>query len=150
MAVDTRQRLRGRREARFHVQLEIARTLPGARHDELIAEGRVVRVFRGDDQLRVGQAVELVVPVFRPGELVAPGKAHLPHEAIAGAAFLEAYLDGDPPRCSITLDEVAVIPAPSSEPVLTPAELEAVLARGEGGRSSARRWWRFWRRGDGR
>jgi hypothetical protein len=124
--------------ARFHVQVEldsvpdIALT-PG----EVRVGGRVNRVFRGDPDLRCCDPVEFAVSVYRQqDDLPVGGICWTNFDALRGARFMEVYLTGKPPNCSVARWQSKIIEKPCDTPALpcTPAdsldELVGVLADG--------------------
>jgi hypothetical protein len=68
MAAPLEFHLKARREARFHVQVEVEK-IPTefVTPAEVPVGGRVVRVFRSDENLKVGDRVTFSVRVSRRG-----------------------------------------------------------------------------------
>lgn len=141
MAVTTIQRLQARRDARFHVQLEIdAVGDPPRDAGPVTIRGHVIRVFRGEGRLPSGSPLEVGVLACRGDVHVPPGLAYLSYDALVQARYIEAFLDGEPPHCSVALDECQLVDAPSEVPVMTVAELELIPSA-----NRPRRWWQIWR-----
>ena len=142
--------LHWRKTAPFHVQLELQN---GARQFERDGQyelsGRVVRVFRTDGRLSLGDNVEFAIWVCRP-ENAPPGPPAVYREKITKATHIEIYLYGSPPKCAIAGYEFEILNAPTHEPVMTVAQLEEELRSMGDSRlpsfvSAALRWLKFWR-----
>lgn len=152
MAIPLEGRLKCRRTAPFHVQLEVEKPqdVQGVPGDRQI-QGRAVRVFRTDGRLAAGDRLRFELWVCREGD-EPTGPAYIHFDDFMTARFMEAYLYGDPPECKLAAYEFSVISAPSDEPTLTPRELEEWLERFNNapaaapGIRKAPRWWQFWRR----
>lgn len=118
--------LRARRSAPYHVQVELAevpRELPEVGQVQVSA--RVVRVFRGSRRLRVGDGVGFEVSACRRGADIPTGGAWwTPAERLAEARFMEAFLEGTPPTCRVSLWQAQIIEAPSPRPQMGLWELE--------------------------
>jgi hypothetical protein len=148
MAIPFDGRIKWRRTAPFHVQLELF-DLPAAApvpSDYVAIQGRVVRVFRGQPVIRPGDALSFPLWVCPSGE-TPTGPAYVHHDALLAATHVEAYLHGTPPRLALAGYEFELLAAPSAEPTLTVEQLEALrpVRRMESApRSKA--WWRFWSR----
>ena len=144
-------RLRWRRTAPFHVQLELDQVWdPERASGEIPVNGLVVRVFRADGRLDVGDHIEFPLYVCHKGD-EPTGPAFIYADALARAVYMEAYLAGTPPKCELVAYEFCVLDAPSDRPVMTPTKLEETEA-GMAALYKAdrpmlkRRNWRFWRR----
>jgi hypothetical protein len=124
MAVDTLQRLKARREAPYHVQVEITAAPPPAGDGLARVEGRVSRVFRSDGRPAVGDPVTLRLAVVREQEDPPPGRAAIVYERLIRATHLEAFLLGDPPRCEVCLDELELLSEALPGPILSAERLE--------------------------
>jgi len=152
MAIPFEGRLEVRLTAPFHVQIELEKwqNIQGVAGDTEV-RGRVVRVFRTDGRLPVGDPVAFTLWACDPGD-EPTGPAYIYFDDLMTASYVEAYLYGDPPKCKLGAYEFGVIPAPSDEPTLTARELEGLLARFANPRVvaqkvlSATNWWQFWRR----
>lgn len=138
--------LLARHEARFHVLLEITSAGPAApTPGPMPLEGVVLRAYRTDGALRVGDHVRLAEHVMRPGDdLPCGGIRWKPHDEVASARYLEAFLNGDPPDCEVALSQSVVLAEPGAGPrmrgwyPITAARIRARRAAAE------RPWWRFW------
>jgi hypothetical protein len=88
----------------------------------------VVRVFRSDATLAVGDGVWFKVHVYR-GDLsfFAPGGSAIHYDTIRSAKYVEAYLNGCPPECHSPLDEWQIIESPSDHPQVTVTLLEQLI-----------------------
>jgi hypothetical protein len=110
--------LMARHEARHHVTVEVlsAKLLdptPGS----VRVEGRVVEVFRTDGTLRVGDSVTFVEAVTHPGdEIPCGGTRWKGHDDVISARFIEAFLEGEPPACAVTLWQSEFVPPPTGNP----------------------------------
>ena len=129
MAIPVAGRLKWRRTAPFHVQLEVETPadidrVPG----NIQIQGRTIRVFRTDDRLAVGDRVVFTLGLCDPGD-EPDGPAFIYFDEFATARYMEVYLYGDPPNCKLAAYEFSVIDAPSEEPTLTPRQLEDMLGK---------------------
>jgi hypothetical protein len=148
MAADAAQRLRARRDARFHVQVGLEQVpINVLTPAEVPVEGRVIRIFRGDGRLALGDRVTFTVPVCREGDEAPPGSAYLRYDDLVRATHMEAYLNGQPRHCEVPLDECTILTGPREEPSMTVAELEQLLAGRKGTPAvyQAKQWWQFWK-----
>ncbi len=129
MAISLSGRLHWRRMAPFHVQLELHKASGPLRSlDRIEVQSRVVRVFRSDGRLGLGDNVTFKLWVCRPGD-EPTGPAYIYEDEFVRATHMEIYLDGDPPKCKVAAYEFSVIDAPSDQPTLTVKELEDMVAR---------------------
>jgi len=147
MAIDAKTRLKARREAPYHVQIEIGELPPEIKTPSAVPiMGQAVRVFKSDGKLKVGERVNFTVRVFRETDLVPPGSAYLLEDALRHAAYMEAFLNGPPPQFDLVLDERTLLDAPTAEPVMSSTELGG---HGETARENAparsSKWWEFWK-----
>lgn len=135
MAVPWFGHLRARLDARLHVQVRLA-GLPNVVVTPALVPvaGHVVRVFRGEPTVRVGDAVQFPLPVHRPGDEIWPGPSFMRYDDLMQATHLEAYLNGDPPACELALDECIIIDGPTYFARLRASRLSYLAAR---------LWWRF-------
>jgi hypothetical protein len=147
MAVDAIARIKARREAPFHVQIQVNSIPPEfSTPAEVLVEGRIVSVFRSDGRLMVGDRVSFAVRVCREGEETPPGPAYLAHEELVRATHIEAYLTGNPPHCEIPLEEYEVFTGFRAGPNMTVAQLESLPAGRPGSISTReRKWWQIWK-----
>jgi hypothetical protein len=131
MSIPLSGRLHWRQKAPFHVQLKLEKPsdqLPAMSVVEV--EGRVVRMFRSDGRLGLGDSVAFKLWVCLPGD-EPTGPAYIYHDAFVRATHMEIYLYGNPPKCEVAAYEFAVISGPSDQPTLTIQELEELVARYE-------------------
>jgi hypothetical protein len=119
-----------RLRARYHVQIELAHATVGETPAHVPVIGRVRRIFRGDDCLRLGDEVHFSVAVCRPGDDLAPGGHQWMYvRHLERATYMEAFLDGTPPECQVARSQCFVIPALSNAPwKLVPTEEEVAVA----------------------
>ncbi len=152
MAIPLEGRLKWRRTAPFHVQLELEKPEDIQRvAGEIQVQGRAVRVFRTDGRLAVGDRFAFPLWVCRAGD-EPTGPAYIYYDDFMTASYLEAYLCGNPPEVLLAAYEFSVIRAPSEEPTLTPRELEELLEQFANNRTAparilkATKRWQFWKR----
>jgi hypothetical protein len=120
-------RLKWRLTAPFHVQLQLKKPLSIPRvAGDVQVQGRVVRVFRTDGRLALGDCVGFVVFACNPGD-EPTGPAYIYLDDLTKARYMEIYLYGDPPECELAAYEFTLVSGPSDEPLLTPRELEMLL-----------------------
>jgi hypothetical protein len=113
-----------RRTAPYHVQLELEReTEPLHPPREVQIQGRVVRIFRSDGRLGSGDRVAFSLWVCQPGD-EPTGPAYIYFEHFIRANYMEVYLSGNPPACTLAGYELAVIDTPSEQPTMTVQQLE--------------------------
>jgi hypothetical protein len=136
--------------APFHVQLELEKVRNGEQvSGQKQFRGRVVRVFRTDSRLTIGDDIEFPLWVCQKGD-EPTGPAYIYDDDLAGAAFMEAYLYGTPPSCELAAYEFGVISAPTDQPTMSPADLEKLLDQDREKvatpeRVGTAKWWQFWR-----
>jgi hypothetical protein len=101
-----------RLEARDHIQGRIV-----DRRDSVL-HVKVEKVFRGN--LRVGSVVRLHVSISSDGPPEPSGRIYTPAAIRDAAAFVEAFLDGDPP--DVVMDQIKFIaqrtPQPTGDPTI--------------------------------
>jgi hypothetical protein len=149
LAIGFEGRLAARREAPFHVQLELA-TLPAKLLMPSVVqiEGRVVRVFRGDALIEPGASVSFALWVSQKGD-EPTGPAYVYYNHLVAASHMEAYLYGTPPHCRLAAYEFMLLDRPSLDARMSVQELEDLMEPlpGESGpRRKTKRWWQIWRR----
>jgi hypothetical protein len=126
MTMGLEGRIAARRHATFHVQLQLDKSAPPDASAALSREmirGDVVRIFRGSNELGLGDQAGFEIWVCEPGD-EPTGPAYIYKHAYIGALYLEAYLDGKPPNCKLLGYELAVIDTPTDEPIMTVEQLE--------------------------
>jgi hypothetical protein len=103
------------RKARYHVQGPLVQ-----RSDNGWARLRVERVFRGDRRLAPGDELVFCVPVRWPHQQIPA--AEILWTSIAtwrATRFVEAFLDGDPPECTLAGYQWTPLPALTRRPTMT-------------------------------
>lgn len=107
---------KARDEAEFHLQLEVRKMTPPERTPgQCTVEGTVARVFRGT--LAPGAPMKLAVSCKRRGERARPGGEHwIALEDLAGAKFLEAYVNREGAGYAVAAWQSEIVPAPSDRP----------------------------------
>ena len=146
MAVSLAERLRARRLAPLHLQLELDPwgSLCSTSGPKSIG-GRVSRIFQGHDKISVGDRVRFSVNVCLVGDETPPGAAYLLEDDLRHATYMEAYLDGTPPHCHIVLDECATLAGPRHDALMADDSLETLMETGQSAPAPrSRRWWRIW------
>jgi hypothetical protein len=128
MAVPYHSHLGARLRARFHVQVQITdREAEPGTPAAVPVKGRVVRVFRSDGALNVGDEVLFSVHVRRKGDDIWPGPSFMLYETFANANHMELFLDGNPPQCEVLLDECIALDGPTRRPRLRASRLEYLI-----------------------
>jgi hypothetical protein len=98
-----------RDRARFHLQVEVLSVqervpLLDCKPFNVSVKARVVRILRGDESLRVGDAVMFTLTVAQEGK---SGNSIVPksirYSKLLEAGFLEVFLNGQPPNCHVPL-----------------------------------------------
>jgi hypothetical protein len=148
MSIPFEGRVHARRTAPFHVQLELTHVPADCPNDEVDIEGCVVRVFRGDALLQLGDVVSFRIWVVRNGG-EPTGPAFVYYDALVMASHVEAYLRGTPPRCELAAYEFTLLHAPTSTSEMTEHDLEQTYSgvvphAPATGRNA--RWWEIWKR----
>ena len=146
MAIPLESHLEARRQAPYHVQVEIVnRPVHLDTTGSVTIKCRVGRVFRTTAALEVGGTVSFKLPVYLEREGMPTCPFYLPYRRYVKAVHLEVYLEGTPPQCRVACEEFCIIDGFSETPVLNVEELERFKSGGrtEGPRKSERS--RFWR-----
>ena len=129
MTISLEGRVKWRMTAPYHVQLQLERkSAPSRVPSEIVLQGQVVRVFRGDGLLGPGDMVAFRLWICQPGD-EPTGPAFIYYEPFVQAIYLEAYLHGRPPDCELAGHEFEVISAPSDEPTMSVGQLWSWMAR---------------------
>jgi len=105
-----------REAARYHLQVLILEvSLPFAMPGMARLKTRVETLFRGDGRLPVGSLVEFELGVFQDRNVEFPDTPDIwtPVDQVAKGMWLEAYLDGDPPYCTVASWQTRSIQGPS-------------------------------------
>jgi hypothetical protein len=124
MAIDLEGRIKGRMTAPFHVQLQPDKKAdPLTSPSEIVLQGQVVRVFRSDGRLGLGDRVAFKIWVCQPGD-EPTGPVYVYNETFTQASHIEVYLYGLPPDCSLAAYEFAILGAPTDTPTMTVAQLQ--------------------------
>ena len=123
MAIALEGRIEWRMTATYHVQIHLDQkthlTVPGI----VSLQGKVVRVFRSDGQLKYGDRVGFNIWVCQPGD-EPTGPAFVYYENFMQASHVEVYLHGKPPNCELAAYELALISAPTDQASMTVAQLQ--------------------------
>ena len=124
MSISIHGRLMARNDAPFHLQMTLEPRQNA--HGESALTGKVVRVFRTDGRLAEGDEISFGIYICRPGD-EPTGPAYIHEEALGRAAFVEAYLFGTPPSCTLAAYEFTLLNAPTDQPIMNSEELEQLL-----------------------
>lgn len=115
---------KARRNAAFHVQVELIGPLPVIdTPGNVKVKAQVATVFRGSNSLSAGDHVTFEVAVTRPTDhpdsLPYGGQIWTNFDKSEAARFMEVFLNGDPPDCEVALwqskliDSVTITPLTS-------------------------------------
>lgn len=107
-----------RRDAEFHVQVEIRHVQRNvATPGQACVDADVIRIFRGQHALKLGDAVRFVVSVLTGNESLDDvpigGTIWTNYNNLQEARYLEVFLDGLPRECAVALWQLAIIDSPS-------------------------------------
>ena len=129
MAIPYVGRLSARSRARFHVQVKLSSLLGDFQTPAAIpVEGSVVRIFRGDSSLSIGDKLAFHVNVCRREDRIPCGPAYMSYETFLQARYLETFLDGTPP-CVEAIDLGLILSAPTRKPQLPGSRLAYTVER---------------------
>ena len=107
-----------RHDAAFHVQVELTEVpstadTPG----EISVCAKVVQIFRARKPLHPGDALKFGVAVNRPGDDIPVGGTFwVDYDSLASHRFMEVFLNGDPPDCTVALWQYQLLDSPSAKP----------------------------------
>ncbi len=77
----------------------------------------VVRMFRGDGTLAIGDTVTFDLSVLqRMDQMPTSGECWTLADRVSAEKVMEAFLDGDPPECELALWQSLLIDSESAEP----------------------------------
>lgn len=106
-----------RLRARFHVQLKYEKPQVGSTPEHITVRGRVERVFRGANALHPGDVIQFQLAVHSDGDLIPPGgDLWLNRRDLLAGAFMEAFLNGSPPNCTLAASQCELITDLSGSP----------------------------------
>ena len=98
-------------------------TLPSTFPGEAKVRARVGAVFRGKDSLPKGSTIEFEVSVLRSMDEMPTGPVcWMLAECLREGRWLEAFLNGHPPHCSVAMWQSEPIDGPTPEPRISLAE----------------------------
>jgi hypothetical protein len=123
MAISLEGRVYWRTTAPFHVQFQLEKEEHVKIPSAIFMGGQVVRVFRSDGRLGLGDRVRFKIWLCQPGD-EPTGPAFIYHSAFTRARYIEAYLHGQPPDCDLAAYELEVLSAPTDEPTMSVAQLQ--------------------------
>src|ERR1700676_118831 len=124
MTMGLEGRINARTTTPYHVQLQLeGKSEPSRSPSEVVLQGRVVRIFRGDGRLGSGDCVAFKLWVCPPGD-DPTGPALIYYEPFMQATHIEAYLHGTPPNCQLAAYEFEALSGPTDEPMMTVAQLQ--------------------------
>ena len=142
------RRIDFRRTAPFHLQVQLETDSESLRH--ILVHGHVVRVFRSDGRIVLGDRIAFRLWVCERGK-EPTGEAYVYRDEFGRSTHMELYLHGSPPKWEIVGYEFMLLDSPSESPHMTLRDLEESGARlGEAEKNSpqapkAPKWWQFWR-----
>ncbi len=112
--------LEARRSAQHHLQAQIeAVQLPPVFPGEATIEARVGPVFTGDKSL-TGSTVKFDISTLLQSDSMPTGGVNWVFaEGLVQGAWLEVFLNGDPPHCSVALWQSRPIAGPSETPTMS-------------------------------
>jgi len=120
---------RARVGARFHVQVELSGLPSDLQTPAAIpVQGCVVRIFRGDSSLSIGDTLAFHVNVCRRDDRIPCGPAYMLYDEFLRARYLEIFLNGTPPRLE-GLDECKIPPSPTRKPQIQASRLAYAVER---------------------
>jgi hypothetical protein len=119
MAIHYNGILDRRLRARFHVQVE----LTGVPTDfqtpaQISVEARVVRIFRGDSILKIGDELTFDISVCRRGDKIPCGPSFMLYEKFVSGRYMEIFLNGFPPAVEAFDGSYMILHAPTRTPRL--------------------------------
>ena len=122
--------LKARLSARFHVQLELTRVPQEFQTPAAIpVEGRVLQIFRSDSSLSLGDKLIFEVHICRRGDEIPLGPSFMQYENFLSMRYMEAFLNGVPPRCNVPLDNCTMLSAPTRTPQLPASRREYLVEK---------------------
>ena len=115
MAIPLEGRLKWRRTAPFHIQLELEKFQNVQRvAGNIRVQGRAVRVFRTDGRLTMGDRIAFALWACDAGD-EPTGPAYIYFDDLTTAQYIEAYLYGDPPNANwLRTNSVSSVLPPSN------------------------------------
>lgn len=132
MALTYAEYHRARQEAQLHVQVELSPISPEIyRINESVEKvnwefpltGKIVTIFRGHRFCQVGQTINFHVGVLADDQPPVPsGVWWIGCSNLVNAKYMEVYLNGEPPDCSVALSQYQIIEAPTEEPLFPTSE----------------------------
>lgn len=112
---------KARENARFHLQIELDPICKKVEEDceNFPRTGKIVLVFRGQRVCQVGDSVKFDVDVLNSLEVPCSGILWLDYSDLLCNRYMEAYLNGKPPKCSVAMYQYKLIEAPSEYPIFS-------------------------------
>jgi hypothetical protein len=121
--------LGARLRSRFHVQVELTRVPGDVRTPATISvDGCIVRIFRGDSSLSIGDRLTFRVSICRSGDRIPPGNTYQLYDEFLRAQYVEAFLNGTPPHYGLAV-ECMILSAPTQKPQLQASHLAYMLEK---------------------
>jgi len=112
---------KARKKARYHLQVSVEYVPDNVKMpcENLSIEGKIVCIFRGRRSMRIGDSVQFDVAVQgEPYIIMSSGILWLNYSNLLQANYMEVFLNGKPPSCSIALYQYKLIEAPTKDPTL--------------------------------
>ena len=84
---------------------------------EISVRAKVVQVFRARKPIDPGDAIKFGVAVSRPSDdIPAGGTLWVDYDSLASHRFMEVFLNGDPPNCTVALWQYQLLDSPTAKP----------------------------------
>lgn len=113
MSIDPRLIEEGKKQARFHLQVEVIHDTWASERDfypgtilNFRVRGIVKRIFKGDAALDIGDEVIFRLSVSKDLFL---GTVSIRPWEMDKARFIEVFLDGEPPDCAVVMEGYSLI-----------------------------------------
>lgn len=110
-----------RKNALLHIQIELDPIDLKIEERELnfSITGKIVRIFRGNQICQLEKFINFDIAVCSSdAPVLMSGILWLNYSDLLDRKYLEVYLDGKPPNCSVALFQYKSIEAPTEQPVM--------------------------------
>src|SRR5215469_15394008 len=140
MAIPYITALNNRRQARFHAQVEITYVARDCKTPATIpVEGRVLRIFRGDSSLSIGDRLTFQVRVCRSGDQIPTGPSYTLYDKLLSARYMEIFFNQSA-WCTLLVDKQLISFAPTLWPRLPSSRLACMFEKLRWWSWTTRRW----------